>query len=222
MKSDVATATEMPIACTLTVGDYKERLAQIAELARDALRSHERNGLVLTLRYDAAAAERIREMVRREQDCCAFLTFDCREEGDEVAVTISAPESARIAAETLFEQFVTPAPSGSPKAARVALACACGAAACGAACVAPLVLPAVVLAGTGVMLAWLATAHAWMTVLGIIAVTVAWLWIWRQASGSGQRPSRSTLYMITVATFLLALALLWPLLEPQIARALGG
>jgi hypothetical protein len=31
-----------PIACTLTVGDDKERLAQIAELARDALRSQGR------------------------------------------------------------------------------------------------------------------------------------------------------------------------------------
>ena len=33
---------EPQIACTLTVGDYKERLAQIAELARDALRSQGR------------------------------------------------------------------------------------------------------------------------------------------------------------------------------------
>ena len=32
-------ASQEPHACTLTVGDYKERLAQIAELARDALRN---------------------------------------------------------------------------------------------------------------------------------------------------------------------------------------
>jgi hypothetical protein len=221
MKSDTAAATETPIACTLSAGDYKERLTQIAELTRDALRNHERNGPTLTLRYDAAAAERIREMVRRERDCCAFLTFAVREEGDEIAVTISVPEEARIAAEILFEQFVTPAPSGSTKAARVALACASGAAACGAACVAPLVLPAAVLAGTGVMLAGLASAHAWMTMLAILAVAVAWLWIWRQASGPRMLPLRSTLYIMAVATFLLALALFWPLLEAQIARAFG-
>ncbi len=44
MGSDTDTAYKAPIACTLTVADYKERLAQIAEVARDALRSHERNG----------------------------------------------------------------------------------------------------------------------------------------------------------------------------------
>jgi hypothetical protein len=222
MQSDIATVAGTPIACTLTASDYKERLGQIAELARDALRSHNRTGLVLTLRYDAAAAERVRDMVRRERDCCAFLTFECSKQGNEIVVTISAPEEAKIAAETLFEQFVTPAPTASAKAARVALGCACGAVACGAACVAPLMLPGVALAGTGVILAWLASAHSWMTVLGSIAVAAAWLWIWRQASGSGQRPSRSTLYMMAAATFLLALALAWPLLEPQIARALGA
>jgi len=220
MQSDIAT-TKTPIACTLTAGDYKERLGQIAELARDALRSHSRDGLVLTLRYDATAAARVRDMVRRERDCCAFLAFTCCGQGNEIVVTISAPEEAKIAAETLFEQFVTPAPRGSANAARVALGCACGAVACGAACVAPLMFPAVALAGTGVILAWLASAHSWMTVLGSIAVATAWLWIWRQASGSGQRPSRSTLYTMATATSLLALALAWPLLEPQIARALG-
>jgi hypothetical protein len=222
MTSDIAPVSETPVACTLSSGNYKERLAQIAALARDALRGHEREGLTLTLSYDAAAAERIREMVRREQECCAFLTFALSEKGDEIAVMISASEEARVAAETMFERFVTPAPGGSAKPARVALACACAAAACGAACVAPLALPAVVLAGAGTMLAWLAGAHAWMTVLAILAVAVAWLWVWRQASKSGFRPSQSTIAMMAAATLLLMLALAWPLLEPGIARALGG
>ena len=95
MQSDIATVTDTPIACTLTASDYKARLGQIAELARDALRSHDRNGLVLTLRYDAAAAQRVRDMVRRERDCCAFLAFACREQGNEIVVTISAPEKQR-------------------------------------------------------------------------------------------------------------------------------
>jgi hypothetical protein len=221
MGPDAATTSETPIACTLGVGDYKERLAQIAALARDALRSHERDGLVLHLRYDAAAADRVEEMVRRERDCCAFLTFALREEGEEIVVTISAPEEARVSAETLFEQFVTPAPIGAQKSARVALGCACAATACSVACVAPLVLPAVVLAGTGTVLAWLAGAHAWMTGLALLAVVAAWLWIWREARRTGTRPSPSTLRLVGVATFLLALALVYPLLEPEIARALG-
>jgi hypothetical protein len=60
-----------------------------------------------------------------------------------------------------------------------------------------------------------------MTVLAILAVAVAWLWIWRQARGSRIRPSPYTLHMMGLATFLLALALAWPLIEPEIARALG-
>ena len=96
---------DFPIACTLDVGDFRDRLAQIATLNRDALREHRRDGLMLHLRYAVEARDRVREMVRREQVCCSFLTFDLREEGGEVALTITAPEEARIAAETLFDQF---------------------------------------------------------------------------------------------------------------------
>jgi hypothetical protein len=221
MGSDIATTSETPIACTLSAGHYKERLAQIAELARDALRSHEREGLGLRLSYAASATGRVKEMVRRERDCCAFLDFEVREEGEQILVTISAPEEARVAAETMFDQFIMPAPPNTPGAARVALACACAATTCAVACVAPLALPAVLLAGTGTALAWLAMAHSWMTVLAALAVAVAWLWTWRQARLSGTRTSSSTFLVMGIATFLLVLALAWPLLEPQIARALG-
>jgi hypothetical protein len=173
MGSEQATISETPIACTLGASDYKERLAEIAKLARDALRSYERDGLILRLRYDAAAADRVIEMVRRERDCCAFLTFKLREEGKEILVTVSASEEARVPAEAMFGQFITPAPPSTPAVARAALACACAAAACGAACVAPLALPAVVLAATGTALAWLAEAHGWMTILAILAVGAA-------------------------------------------------
>jgi hypothetical protein len=136
-------------------------------------------------------------------------------------LTISAPEEAEIAAQTLFEQFITPAPSGSTRSARVALACACVAATCGAACVAPLVLPAVVLAGTGAALAWLASVHTLMSALAILSVAGAWMWIWRQSKRAKVRTLRSTFYTMAAATFILALAVVWPLLEPHLARALG-
>jgi hypothetical protein len=221
MGSEQATISETPITCTLSAGDYRERLAQIADLARDNLRSYERDGLILGLRYDVEATERVKEMVRREQECCAFLTFDLREERDGLLLTIIAPEEARIAAEAMFDQFIEPAGAGAQGPARVALACACTAVACGAACVAPLALPAVMLAGTGTTLAWLAQAHGWMTILAILAVAAAWVWIWRQARRSRLRPSASTLRIMGIATFLLALALAWPFVEPQIAEALG-
>lgn len=101
-----APASDQPIACTLPPGDLKERFAWIAELTRDALIEHRRQGLQLTLVYAHAAAARVRQMVRQERECCAFLTFDVAEERDSVKVTIRAPEEARDAADLLFEHFV--------------------------------------------------------------------------------------------------------------------
>lgn len=56
------------------------------------------------------AAERVREMVRREQTCCAFLHFSLVEREDTVALTITAPEEARAAADVLFMQLVRAVP----------------------------------------------------------------------------------------------------------------
>lgn len=101
-----------PIACTLAPGRYLERLALIAQLSRDALLSHQRRDLVLELRYAEAAAARVRDLVRREQECCAFLEFDLQEQGGEaIQVTITAPEEARSAIELLFSQFICPSAS---------------------------------------------------------------------------------------------------------------
>jgi hypothetical protein len=61
MGSETAAPSETTIACTLTAGDYKERLTEIAKLARDALRRYEQDGLNLRPHYDAAAADRIKE-----------------------------------------------------------------------------------------------------------------------------------------------------------------
>jgi hypothetical protein len=103
---EMMNAESVPIACKLTPGDYKTRLAWIADLARDALRSHVRRDLELELVYAADAAERVREMVRKEQDCCAFLSFHLDERPDEIRLTIKAPERAREAADMLLGQFM--------------------------------------------------------------------------------------------------------------------
>ena len=99
-------AASVPIACTLTPADYKTRLAWIADLTRDALRSEARRDLELELIYSDDAAERVREMVRKEQDCCAFLTFELDERPGEIRLTIKAPERTREAADMLFGQFL--------------------------------------------------------------------------------------------------------------------
>jgi hypothetical protein len=99
---------EAPIVCTLGPGDYKERLAWIADLARDGLHSSRRDDLRLELTYAPNVADRVRELVGKEQVCCAFLDFELAEFDEGVRLTITAPERARDVADALFEQFVAP------------------------------------------------------------------------------------------------------------------
>src|SRR5437879_11720302 len=110
----MTTSESPPIACTLAPGDLAERFAWIADLARSALQRHERRDLVLDLTYAPEASARVREMMRREQGCCAFLAFDLREAAGEVRLTIIAPEDARSVADMLFEKFVA---AGAPQRA---------------------------------------------------------------------------------------------------------
>jgi hypothetical protein len=118
--------TEPPIACTLQGGSYQERLDWIAELARDGLHSHNRTDLVLELRFAAEVVARVREMVRKEEACCAFLAFELGEADGEVRLTITAPEKARDVADGLFEQFVP-----SPVSSRSSVAVPPGETCCG-------------------------------------------------------------------------------------------
>jgi hypothetical protein len=97
---------ESPIACTLQGVSYQERLAWIAELARDGLCGVNREDLRLELTYASGVAGRLREMVDQEQKCCSFLDFELIETGADVRLTVTAPERAREVADALFEQFV--------------------------------------------------------------------------------------------------------------------
>jgi hypothetical protein len=99
-------ATELaPIACTLTAGDFKKRIAWVRDLASESLLQARREPLALHLTYDVAAAGRVREMVRKEEACCAFLHFDLRSDACGTYLTITAPEGARETANELFAYF---------------------------------------------------------------------------------------------------------------------
>ena len=108
---------DAPIACTLQPGDYRERLAWIATLAREGLLGTSRDDLRLELRYAPNVGNRVREMVDKEQQCCAFLNFDVSETDEGVRLTITAPERAREVADEIFAQFVPAAASPVTKRA---------------------------------------------------------------------------------------------------------
>jgi hypothetical protein len=93
------------IACTLSGEAQQDRRAWIAALLRDALRGSERDDLTLRLRFAPEAIQRIQDMVRKEQACCSFLTFEMDERPQELWLIIRAPEAARAAADALFAQF---------------------------------------------------------------------------------------------------------------------
>jgi hypothetical protein len=229
-----------PIACTLAPSAYRDRLNWIGALTRDALRNYVRAGLTLELHYAAEAHDRVREMVRNEQTCCAFLRFDMRHTAHEIVVTITAPESTRETADTLFEQFIAGAPAqcgcscsaagsscadkprGTKAAGATALTAAAGAMACAACCVLPFALPAAALASVGGVLAWVDHIHIWVTRLAIVAVVVAWGWIIGQSAKARRMPGATTLYVMLAATALAGTALAWPLLEKPIIQALKG
>jgi hypothetical protein len=59
---------DAPIACTLGGNDYRERLAWIAQLNRDGLRSHRRDAMTLELHYAATVRDRVYQLVRQEAD----------------------------------------------------------------------------------------------------------------------------------------------------------
>jgi hypothetical protein len=111
-----AQATELaPIACTLTASDFKERVSWIRDLAGESLLRVRREPLALHLTYDVAAADRVREMVRNEEACCAFLRFDLRSAARGIHLTITAPEGARETANELFAYFAPEVAHSTPQ-----------------------------------------------------------------------------------------------------------
>lgn len=108
-----------PIACSLDAAALQRRLAAIAALNARALLGARRDDLMLELDYAPDALADVREMVALEQGCCGFFAFDIAESDDVLRLTVTAPETAREAADQLFAPFAsTTVPDG-------ALACGC-------------------------------------------------------------------------------------------------
>lgn len=97
---------------------------------------------------------------------------------------------------------------------------AAGAVACGVCCVLPFALPAVALASAGGVVAWLGRLQVWSLLLAVAVVAVAWILIIVQSVSTKTKPSRSTLYMMGIATTVLIVALLWSRIEPFVIQAL--
>jgi hypothetical protein len=106
--------TEPPIACSLSAAELPARLAQIAQLGRDALVNVELSGTHATLHFAAGAdvRGRVTRVVAAESACCAFLAMQVRDEPDGVVLDITAPEDAELVLHELVDAF-----RGEPQAA---------------------------------------------------------------------------------------------------------
>lgn len=98
------------IACTLTPGERPARLAEFAALAV-RLSSWTRTETALRLRFPVRAGveERLRALTAREQECCAFLSFNLARVGDDWAWDIEAPDDASASALDEFRPLLAPA-----------------------------------------------------------------------------------------------------------------
>jgi hypothetical protein len=94
-----------PIVCTLDGGGFRDRMVWIADLNARSLRKARWNDLRLELDYAPSAIADVRQMIAQEQACCAFLSFDLVAERRALRLTITAPETARDAAGTVFGLF---------------------------------------------------------------------------------------------------------------------
>ena len=221
-------AEPAPIACTLNRAEFTARRTRIVALNRRALKRYRRDDLRLELLYAAEARPQVLAMVRGEQTCCSFLTFEIHEEPDALRVIVEAPERAREAADSLFEAlysttasertsaFATPsAPIDRVVSASAALA-ATGAFVCGVCCVLPFALPATMLAVSGGIIGWFAKATPWAMRIALLGVLGGWMWVILQSVRAKRKPARSTLMTLGLATAMFVAATIWWHFEREI------
>src|SRR3954451_15225215 len=96
--------TETPIACSLGSDELPERLAELAAIGTDALLSVSPDG-ALRFRADPGIRARLETVIAAESRCCSFLSFDLRDQANELMLRIGAPEGAEPLAFDLVDAF---------------------------------------------------------------------------------------------------------------------
>lgn len=84
------------LTCTRSNDEVAEIGALLSSLAGHSLASPQRtpNGYSLRLAATDEAAATLREFVRRDKECCAFLSFTVEEQPDEIRLDVIGPLGA--------------------------------------------------------------------------------------------------------------------------------
>jgi hypothetical protein len=93
-----------PIACSLPGAEYRERVAEIGQVARDALRDRRTidGGARLSFDDTVDVRERLEALVAAESLCCPFLRIKLHAAGGELVLEVTGPEEAAPMIEELF------------------------------------------------------------------------------------------------------------------------
>lgn len=89
--------SDRPIACTLNAGQMGDRLDEFRALFAASLRGKETTADGIRLRFAATAGveAEVRDLARREQECCPFFTFTITADGEGVwwDATVADPQA---------------------------------------------------------------------------------------------------------------------------------
>ena len=93
-----------PIACSLTGAEYRKRVADTGQVARDALRERRpiEGGARLSFEESADVRERLEVFVAAESQCCPFLTMNLTAGAGRLVLDVTGPEPAAPIIEALF------------------------------------------------------------------------------------------------------------------------
>jgi hypothetical protein len=92
----MTTNSPLELACSLTPGDYAQRLREFRQLFATSLQESRRESTRLDLVLDAATAgeDQVRDLLRREQECCPFFSFSVQSSPPVVRVQAAVPDGA--------------------------------------------------------------------------------------------------------------------------------
>jgi hypothetical protein len=93
-----------PIACSLAGAEYRERVAEIGRVAREALGDRESidGGARLSFDETADIRGRLEALVAAESECCPFLAFNLSAADRRLVLEVTGPEQAAPIIEELF------------------------------------------------------------------------------------------------------------------------
>lgn len=187
MTTDGQHAPGVPIACALDAAQQHARTTEFGALFRDSVVGKDRTQAGIRFRFAAGPGieDRVRDLARREQQCCPFFEFTITRAGGEVLWDAGVANSDGAAildelyalpdtiaaggAPLLFASIghneVAASPAGGTSGARVLLGALI---ACGLACSAP---PLIALAGSTTLGAL--SAPRWVIVAAPLALVAA-------------------------------------------------